>query len=82
MGLTINSEATHEADCPSWLMESAPSTETVFNGRSCLYFGGTSYFGLHADPGLMAEGVLRTVVFSTHTPAQIQRLLDELRRLV
>jgi 8-amino-7-oxononanoate synthase len=38
-------------------MESAPSTETVFNGRSCLYFGGTSYFGLHADPGLMAEGI-------------------------
>jgi 7-keto-8-aminopelargonate synthetase-like enzyme len=57
MGLTINSEATHEADCPAWLMESAPSTETVFNGRACLYFGGTSYFGLHADPGLMAEGI-------------------------
>jgi hypothetical protein len=49
MGLTIHSNVTHEADHPSWLMESAPSTETVFNGQSCLYFGGTSYFGLHAD---------------------------------
>jgi 8-amino-7-oxononanoate synthase len=38
-------------------MESAPSTETVINGRRYLYFGGTSYFGLHADQDLMKAGI-------------------------
>ncbi len=37
-------------------MESAPAAETIFNGRPCLYFGGTSYYGLHADPDLMKAG--------------------------
>ena len=32
--------------------------------------------------GTGAEGVLRAVVFSTHTPAQIDRLIAELRALV
>ncbi len=32
--------------------------------------------------GVGAEGVLRAVVFSTHTAEQIQRLIDELGRLV
>jgi hypothetical protein len=41
MGVTINSETNHELDNPPYLMESAPATETVFNGRPCLYFGGT-----------------------------------------
>ena len=43
---------------PPYLMESAPSTETVFNGQSCLYFGGTSYYGLHANQDLMKAGCL------------------------
>jgi 7-keto-8-aminopelargonate synthetase-like enzyme len=38
-------------------MESAPGTETVINGRRYLYFGGVSYFGLHADKDLMEEGI-------------------------
>jgi 8-amino-7-oxononanoate synthase len=38
-------------------MESAPSTETIINGRRYLYFGGTSYFGLHADQNLMKAGI-------------------------
>jgi 7-keto-8-aminopelargonate synthetase-like enzyme len=33
-------------------------------------------------PGAGAEGTLRAVVFSTHTAAQIRRLIDELRSLV
>jgi len=37
-------------------MESAPATETVFNGQPCLYFGGTSYYGLHASHDLMEAG--------------------------
>jgi len=32
--------------------------------------------------GVGAEGVLRAVVFSTHSPEQIQRLIEELGRLV
>jgi 7-keto-8-aminopelargonate synthetase-like enzyme len=32
--------------------------------------------------GVGAEGVLRMVVFSTHTDEQIDRLIEELRRLV
>lgn len=39
-----------------YLIESAPDSETVFNGRNCLYFGGTSYYGLHADERLMQAG--------------------------
>ena len=37
--------------------ESAPGTETVFNGRCYLYFGGVSYYGLHADAELMERGI-------------------------
>jgi len=33
-------------------------------------------------PGAGAEGVLRAVVFSTHTPDQIERLIDELGQVV
>ncbi|MCP4659557.1 MAG: pyridoxal phosphate-dependent aminotransferase family protein [bacterium] len=40
-----------------FLMESPPGTETVINGRRYLYFGGVSYFGLHADEALMEEGI-------------------------
>ena len=32
--------------------------------------------------GAPSGGVLRATIFSAHTEAQIQRLLDELRRLV
>ncbi len=53
----IHSETSHETGGPPYLMESAPSTETVFNGRPCLYFGGTSYYGLHADHDLMEAGI-------------------------
>ncbi len=33
-----------------YLMESAPGTETVINGKRCLYFGGTSYYTLQNHP--------------------------------
>jgi len=39
-----------------FLMESPPGPETVINGRPRLYFGGVSYYGLHASPDLMKAG--------------------------
>ncbi len=36
-----------------YLMESAPSTETVINGKRYLYFGGTGYYTLQNHPALM-----------------------------
>ena len=40
-----------------YLMESPPGPETVINGRSRLYFGGVSYYGLHGSPQLMKAGI-------------------------
>ncbi len=57
MGIVINTKTHQGPDDPAYLIESAPSTETVFNGRRYLYFGGTSYYGLHADRGLMEAGI-------------------------
>ncbi len=36
-------------------MGGGPGRETVINGRRCLYFGGTGYFGLQSDPELIAS---------------------------
>lgn len=35
-----------------YLMESAPDTETVINGKRFLYFGGTGYYALQNHPAL------------------------------
>ena len=36
-----------------FLMESAPGTETVLNGKRYLYFGGTSYYTLQTNPDVL-----------------------------
>ena len=38
------------------LMQSAPGPETVIDGHSYLYFGGTSYLGLAAHPAVIEAG--------------------------
>jgi len=38
-------------------MGSAPGPETVINGRPCVYFGGTGYFGLHGYPAVIRAGM-------------------------
>ena len=38
------------------IMEGAPGAETVINGKRCLYFGGTGYFGLHGHPEILRAG--------------------------
>jgi len=36
------------------VMESPPGAECTIDGRSFLYFGGTSYLGLHGHPDVIA----------------------------
>ncbi len=36
-----------------YLMEGPPGTETVINGKRCLYFGGTSYYTLQSHPEVL-----------------------------
>jgi 7-keto-8-aminopelargonate synthetase-like enzyme len=36
-----------------YLMEAPPGTETVINGKRCLYFGGTSYYTLQCHPDVI-----------------------------
>ena len=38
---------------PPYVMESAPGTETTFNGKKYLYFGGTGYYTLQNHPVLL-----------------------------
>jgi 8-amino-7-oxononanoate synthase len=48
-------------------LESAPGAEVIIGGRRCLYFGGTSYFGLHSHPEVIAAGVSAFRRFGTHS---------------
>ncbi len=42
---------------PSNIMESPPGPETTVDGKRYLYFGGTSYYGLHANPEMIQAGI-------------------------
>ncbi len=39
-----------------YLMESGPGTETTINGKTFLYFGGTSYYQLHNNTDIIDAG--------------------------
>ena len=39
------------------VMESPPGPETMVDGKRYLYFGGTSYYGLHANPEMIQAGI-------------------------
>ncbi len=39
-----------------WVMETAPGAEVTINGRRCVYFGGTGYFGLQGHPEIIQAG--------------------------
>lgn len=51
----------------SFLMESPPGAEVIISGRRYLYFGGTSYYGLHAHPDLIQAGIGAWQTFGTNT---------------
>lgn len=40
-----------------WTMETAPGAEVIINGRRCVYFGGTGYFGLQGHPEVIEAGI-------------------------
>jgi 7-keto-8-aminopelargonate synthetase-like enzyme len=48
------------------VMESPPGAEVILDGRRCLYFGGTGYFGLHGDPAVIRAGVRAFKKYGTH----------------
>jgi 7-keto-8-aminopelargonate synthetase-like enzyme len=47
-------------------MGGPPGPQILFNGRRCLYFGGTSYFGLHGHPALVQAGIRAFRKYGTH----------------
>jgi len=49
------------------VMESPPGAVTVFDGKKCLYFGGTGYFGLQGHPELIRAGIAAFRSFGTHS---------------
>lgn len=48
-------------------MESPPGAETVIDGRRCLYFGGTGYFGLQGHPAVIRAGRSAFSKYGTHS---------------
>jgi 8-amino-7-oxononanoate synthase len=50
-----------------FLQESAPAAETFYNGKKCLYFGGTSYHGLQNHSELIKAGQEALAKFGTHS---------------
>jgi 8-amino-7-oxononanoate synthase len=52
---------------PAPLMESAPGPETVIDGVPYLYFGGTSYLGLHGHPAVIEAGCAALEKYGVHT---------------
>ncbi len=49
------------------LMESAPGPEVTIDGRRYRYFAGTSYYGLHGHPGVIAAGCEGFRRYGLHT---------------
>ncbi len=49
------------------LMESPPGPEVVIDGVKYLYFGGTSYLGLHGNPSVIAAGCDALKKYGVHT---------------
>ncbi len=48
-------------------MESPPEPETIIDGKRYLYFGGTSYFGLHSHPRVVEAGIRAFQKYGTHS---------------
>jgi len=49
------------------VMESAPGPITVLNGRECLYFAGTGYLGLQANPEVLAAAAAGVQQYGVHS---------------
>jgi 8-amino-7-oxononanoate synthase len=49
------------------IMQSAPGPETIIDGVRYLYFGGTSYLGLAANPDVIESGCAALRTYGLHT---------------
>jgi 8-amino-7-oxononanoate synthase len=52
-----------------FIMAGAPGPETVINGRKHIYFGGTGYFGLHGNAGMIRAGTAAFRKYGMHSAA-------------
>ncbi|MBP7936669.1 MAG: pyridoxal phosphate-dependent aminotransferase family protein [Phycisphaerae bacterium] len=52
---------------PQRIMESPPGPETVIDGRRYVYFGGTSYLGLHGHPDIIEAACAAIRKYGIHT---------------
>lgn len=57
----------NESLTPHRIMESPPGPETVIDGRRYVYFGGTSYLGLHGHPEIVEAACEATRKYGIHT---------------
>lgn len=54
IGLGVREFMAHPlAAVKGYLMGGPPGTETIINGKRCLYFGGTSYYTLQSNPEVL-----------------------------
>ena len=56
-----------ESLTPRRVMEGPPGPETVIDGRRYIYFGGTSYLGLHGHPEIVEAACEATRKYGIHT---------------
>lgn len=56
------------------MMQSPPGAETVINGDRYIYFGGTSYLGLHAHPEVIAAACEATQQLGLHSASSRVRV--------
>ena len=52
---------------PPYVMESAPGTETMINGKKYLYFGGTGYYTLQNHPALLKSAAEALEKYGMHS---------------
>lgn len=52
---------------PRRVMEAPPGPETIIDGRRYVYFGGTSYLGLHGHPAIIEAACEATRRYGIHT---------------
>jgi len=50
-----------------YLMQGPPGTETIINGRRCLYFGGTSYYSLQSHPEVLKAAHAALDLYGMHS---------------
>jgi 7-keto-8-aminopelargonate synthetase-like enzyme len=68
LGLGVRDLMAHPATViKRYLMQGPPGTETVINGRRCLYFGGTSYYSLQSHPEVLKAAHAALDLYGMHS---------------